>query len=118
MTKFFNTRTFTIGAFVAAATLSMLSFAGSAQASANLSSCSGPSAGKAIDCCQRLTRHDRPLWMREAGSTCHEVVVCRGKYSKNGRCYVRIVQRVPEQRETPELKSPEPKPNEQRSFKN
>jgi hypothetical protein len=110
MSKLFNNRTFTAGAFVAATTLSILSFGGSAQASANLMSCSGPSAGKVIDCCQKLTRQDRPLWMREAGSTCHEVVVCRGKYSPNNRCYVRIVRKDPEQRETPE-----PKSNDKRS---
>jgi hypothetical protein len=116
MSKLFNIRNLTAGAFITAATLSMLSFGGSAQASANLMSCSGPTAGKVIDCCQKLTRQDRPLWMREAGSTCHDVVVCRGNHASKGKCYVRIVRNVPEQRQTPEPKSP--KSNEQRPGKN
>jgi hypothetical protein len=92
MSKLFNNRNLTAGAFIAAATLSILSFGGSAQASTSVLSCVGPSAGKVIDCCQKLTRQDRPLWMRDTGSTCREIVVCR-KYSRNGRCYVRVVQR-------------------------
>jgi hypothetical protein len=78
MTTFFNSRTLIAGAFVAAATISVLSFGSSAQASTTLSSCEGPSAKKVIDCCQKMTRISRPFWMRDSGSSCHTATVCKG----------------------------------------
>jgi hypothetical protein len=98
MTKFFTTRILTTGAFVAAATFSILSLGNSAQASASLSGCSGPSAQKVIDCCQKFTRISRPLWMIDSQSSCHEATVCAsrgsgivGAVSKVKRCYIKQV---------------------------
>ncbi len=113
MAKFFNTRTLTAGAFIAVAAFSILSLGSSAQASTNVLNCTGPSAGKVIDCCQKVTRSDRPLWMRDSGSSCHNIVVCHSKYSRSKRCYVRIVRLDRESRDTPQ-----PKGNDNRRNNN
>jgi hypothetical protein len=98
MTTFFNPRILTAGAFVAAATFSILSLGNSAQASTSLSGCGGPSAQKVIDCCQKFTRISRPLWMIDSESSCHGATVCTsrssgivGAVSTVKRCYIKRV---------------------------
>jgi hypothetical protein len=77
MNALITTRTLAASAFVAAAAFSIMSFGNAAEAASNLSSCSGPSAKKVVDCCQRMTALRRPLWMRDAGSSCHTALFCK-----------------------------------------
>jgi hypothetical protein len=77
MNALITTRTLAASAFVAAATLSMLSFGNSAQAASNLAGCTGPFAKQVIDCCQKVTADHRPLWMRDTGATCTAAAACK-----------------------------------------
>ena len=92
MSKFNNTQKFTAAAvFGTAAIFSMLSFDGSAHAAATLSACMGNTAGKVVSCCEILTKTQRPFWMIQSRTNCHEVVVCGGMASSVGnRCHIRI----------------------------
>lgn len=91
MTMINSTNTFAAAAFGAAAFFSMLSFGSTAEAAQGLSRCQGSSASSVVECCDKLTKSQRPLWMIQSRSSCREVVVCGGLQSKSRRCYVRIV---------------------------
>ena len=89
-------------AFGAVALFSMHSFGSSAEAAQSVASCKGSTAGAVISCCERLSAAQRPLWMIQSRTNCHEVAVCRGGRGKVigiaavavKRCYVKIVYRV------------------------
>jgi hypothetical protein len=76
MSKINYSRSIAAAAFVAAATFSLISLSSSAQASSDVMSCSGSSRVSVIDCCQKLVRIHRPLWMLDSGSSCHAAAVC------------------------------------------
>jgi hypothetical protein len=103
MTKISNNHKFTTAAaFGAAAIFSMLSFGSGAEASQSVASCQGDTAGAVVSCCERLSAAQRPLWMIQSRTNCHEVAVCRGGRGRVvgiaavavKRCYVQIVYKV------------------------
>ena len=105
MTKISNNHMFSAAAaFGAAALFSMLSFGSSAEAAQSVASCTGNSAAAVVSCCERLSAAQRPLWMIQSRTNCHEVAACRGGKGKVvgiaavavKRCYVRIAQIVKE----------------------
>ena len=94
MTNFNSTHKFTVAAaFGAAALFGMISFGSYAEAAQSVSSCRGGTAKAVVSCCNMLTKAQRPLWMIQTHSSCHEVVVCGGKKNSDGRCYVRVTHR-------------------------
>jgi hypothetical protein len=68
--------------FFAAAAFGALSIGPTAQAADSLNSCTGSSARKVIDCCQKIVRVHRPYWMIGTGASCAGAVVCSSNGSK------------------------------------
>jgi hypothetical protein len=93
MTMINSTKMFTAGAFGAAALFSMLSFGSNAEAAQSVSRCEGGTAKAVVDCCDKLTKTQRPFWMIQSRSSCKEVVVCSGFQNNQRRCYVRVTHR-------------------------
>ena len=103
MTKISNNHMFTAAAaFGAVALFSMLSFGSSAEAAQSVASCTGNSAAAVVSCCERFSAAQRPLWMIQSRTNCHEVAACRGGKGRVvgiaavavKRCYVQIVYKV------------------------
>ena len=99
MSKFNSTHMLTAGAFVAAATLGILSFDSNAEATGSVFSCQGSTAKKVVSCCEEMTRNRLPFWMMKSGKNCTQItVVCRAKatYSTVAgipikKCYVKNI---------------------------
>lgn len=61
---------------IATAAIGLVSNSPSSQAATKLSRCTGPTAKKVIDCCEKIVRVRKPYWMVSTGATCASSVVC------------------------------------------
>ena len=120
MTKISNNHMFSAAAaFGAVALFSMLSFGSSAEAAQSVASCKGSTAGAVISCCERLSAAQRPLWMIQSRTNCHEVAACRGGKGRVvgiaavavKRCYVKMVLKVNDGGDEKENDTPSRGPN-------
>lgn len=76
MGKSISFQTLLKASFMATAAVGFLSMSSPSEAATKLSRCTGPTAKKVIDCCEKIVRVRKPYWMVSTGASCASSVVC------------------------------------------